>query len=233
MNQELKKFLQQHPEYFERSNDGHLIASNLRSLVDAYALAMDAKDYESLRVKVADFRAKEDAKLKQEVELLNQRLEQEKAIYDEVMQELADSEKKLSEMEAELRQVIAMKMPKPGSKSSGKRGGYLYLVLYFVGILMLYIGFIVSDRPVFVYVVAGMACFVAVLMFSPRENASKQSLSPVIARVSDQFQDRNERIKRVWDVKKQLLYDRKKLALSKINECDAIIQEKLSHLHGK
>ena len=109
MNQELKKFLQQHPEYFERSNDGHLIASNLRSLVDAYALAMDAKDYESLRVKVADFRAKEDAKLKQEVELLNQKLEQEKAIYNEVIQELADSEKKLSEMEAELGQVIAMK----------------------------------------------------------------------------------------------------------------------------
>ncbi|MGB0418897.1 MAG: hypothetical protein ACPGF8_04840 [Opitutales bacterium] len=233
MNQELKKFLQQHPEYFERSNDGHFIASNLRSMVDAYALAMDAKDYESLRVKVADFRAKEDAKLKQEVEFLNQKLEKEKAIYNEVMQELADSEKKLSEMEAELGQVIAMKKSKPGSKNSGKRGGYLYLVLYFVGILLLYIGFILSDRPVFVYVVAGMACFVAGLMFSPRGRGSKSTVSPIVTRVSDQLQDRNDRIKRVWDVKKQLLYDRKKLALSKINECDSIIQEKLSHMHGK
>ena len=233
MNQELKKFLQQHPEYFERSNDGHFIESNLRSMVDAYALAMDAKDYESLRVKVADFRAKEDAKLKQEVEFLNQKLEKEKAIYNEVMQELADSEKKLSEMEAELGQVIAMKKSKPGSKNSGKRGGYLYLVLYFVGILLLYIGFILSDRPVFVYVVAGMACFVAGLMFSPRGRGSKSTVSPIVTRVSDQLQDRNDRIKRVWDVKKQLLYDRKKLALSKINECDSIIQEKLSHIHGK
>jgi hypothetical protein len=233
MNQELKKFLQQHPEYFERSNDGHFIASNLRSMVDAYALAMDAKDYESLRVKVADFRAKEDAKLKQEVEFLNQKLEKEKAIYNEVMQELADSEKKLSEMELELGQVIAMKKTKSGSKNSGKRGGYLYLVLYFVGILLLYIGFILSDRPVFVYVVAGMACFVAGLMFSPRGRGSKSTVSPIVTRVSDQLQDRNDRIKRVWDVKKQLLYDRKKLALSKINECDSIIQEKLSHMHGK
>ena len=140
---------------------------------------MDAKDYESLRVKVADFRAKEDAKLKQEVEFLNQKLEQEKAIYNEVMQELADSEKKLSEMEAELGQVIAMKKSKPGSKNSGKRGGYLYLVLYFVGILLLYIGFILSDRPVFVYVVAGMACFVAGLMFSPRGSGSKSTVSPI------------------------------------------------------
>ena len=233
MNQELKKFLQQHPKYFERSNEGHLIANNLRSLVDAYALAMDAKEYESLRVKVADFRAKEDAKLKQELELLSRQLEQEKAIYDGVMQELADSEKKLSEMESELGQVIAMKKSKSGSKSSAKRGGYLYLILYFVGILLLYIGFIVSDRPVFVYVVAGMACFVAGLMFSPRGSSSKSTVSPIVSRVSDQLQDRNERIKRVWDVKKQLLYDRKKLALSKINECDSIIQEKLSHLHGK
>jgi hypothetical protein len=233
MNQELKKFLQLHPEYFERSNDGHLIASNLRSLVDAYAMAMDAKDYESLRVKVADFRAKEDAKLKQEVEFLTQKLKQEKVIYNEVIQELADAEKKLSEMEAELSQVIAMKKSKSGSKNTGKRGGYLYLFLYFVGILLLYVGFILSDRPVFVYVVAGMACFVAGLMFSPRGSASKSTASPIVTRVSDQLQDRNERIKRVWDVKKQLLYDRKKLALSKINECDNIIQEKLSHMHGK
>lgn len=233
MNKELKEFLQQHPEYFEYSNEGRMIASNLRSLVDAYALAMDAKDYESLRMKVADFRAKEDAKLRQEVELLNQKLEQEKAIYNEVMQELADSEKKLSEMEAELSQVIAMKKSESGSKSSSKRGGYLYLVLYFVGILLLYIGFILSDRPVFVYVVAGMACFVAGLMFSPRGSGSNSTVSPIVSRVSDQLQDRNERIKRVWDVKKQLLYDRKKLALSKINECDSVIQEKLSHMHGK
>lgn len=233
MNKELKRFLEQHPEYFERSNDGQLIARNLRSLVDAYALAMDAKDYESLRVKVADFRAKEDARLKQEVHLLNQKLEKEKAIYNEVVQELADSEKKLSEMEVELGHVIAMKKHKSGSKNSRRRGGYLYLVLYFVGILLLYIGFILSDRPVFVYVVAGMACFVAGLMFSPRASSSKSTVSPIVTRVSDQLQNRNERLKRVWDVKKQLLYDRKKLALSKINECDSIIQEKLSHMHGK
>lgn len=233
MNEELKKFLQRHPEYFECSSDGHLIASNLRSLVDAYAQAMDAKDYEALRVKVADFRAKEDAKLKQDLERLNQQLEQEKAIYDAIMQELADSEKKLSEMESELSQVIAMKKSKSSSKNLGKRRGYLYLVLYFVGILLLYTGFILSDRPVFVYVVAGMACFVAGLMFSPRGKGAKPSVSPIVSRVSDQLQDRNERIKRVWDVKKQLLYDRKKLALNKINECDMLIQETLSHIHGK
>ena len=233
MNTELKKFFQQHPEYFERSDDGHLIASNLQSLVDAYALAMDAKDYESLRVKVADFRAKEDAKLKQEVEILNKKLEKEKVIYNQVIQELADSEKKLAEMQAELDQVIEMNKPKAKSIKSGKLGGYLYLFLYFVGILFLYIGFILSDRPVFVYVVAGMVCFVAGLMFSPRGSGSKQKVSPIVSRVSDQLHDRNVRIKNVWDIKKQLLYDRKKLALSKINECDAIIQEKLSHIHGK
>jgi len=234
MDKELIAFLRAHPEYFEGADDSRLIAHDLRSTVEAYALALDPSEYEALRAKVADFRAKEEARIHSEIAKLTEQMERERAIYDEVVKELAESEAKLKSMEQELQEVLVAVEGRGRGSGTGSGGkSYFYLILDFIGILFLYVGFILSDKPLVSYIVAGVFCILAGFILQQKGRADSRGGISVMAKIGNDMRARNDRSVAVWSIKKHTLNGRKKLALSSINECDRKIQEQLSRINGK
>ena len=162
MDKELIEFLSAHAEYFEGAKDCRLITHDIRSMVEAYALALDSAEYEELRSKVADFRAKQELQVQLEIKQLAQQIERERAAYDDVMRELASSEAKLKKMQQELDEVQQLSRGDDQSGGSGQTGkSHFYLILNFIGILFLYVGFVLSENPVVGYIVAGIFCILA------------------------------------------------------------------------
>jgi len=233
MDEELIEFLSAHPEYFEGAKDCRLIAHDIRSMVEAYALALDTEEYKALRIKVAGFRAKQELRVQSEIKQLSEQIERERKAYDDVMRELASSEAKLKRMQQELDEVQNLSSARNESVNLGATGkSHFHLILDFVGILFLYVGFVLSDNPEPGYIVAGVFCILAGFVLQQKKGGGANQLSAGLSRIDQDMRARNEQFMEVWRIKRQTLHGRKKLALSKINECDNEIQYKLSLINA-
>jgi hypothetical protein len=229
----LIEFICAHPEYFDGEPDFQMIARRIRSDVEAYSRALDPAEYEALQHKVAKFRAKEALRLQAELSKLCEQLEREREKFDAIVLEIVESEARIKKMELEYQDALNIVRPSESpTHSSSAAGGYFYIVLDCLGMVFLYIGFVLTETPLLSYVFLGIICIVWGIVLQQKKTMERVDADSGVVQILHDMQARNARSTAAWRIKKHTLTYRKRLALKTINDCDDEIRGKLKSLNG-
>jgi uncharacterized coiled-coil DUF342 family protein len=226
---QLLEFLQKHPEYFTGKHDDKSIRSDLRADVESYARAIDPEGYEQLTQRVLEFQEHSRNKMKERMAQLVREKELHHQSLQELENEFADYEAKIQELKDEMRRYRADANTPSQSQVKNGNMDYFFLMLDIMGIVFLYLGFILSERIDISYVFLGCLLLTSGIWLH-RGGWSRTIKQEALSNdLYEKIQTRFEQLQNVWKLKKLTLQQRKSDCIQKI---DLINQEIRKNLHS-
>lgn len=230
IDEQLIKFLQQHPEFFTGKAGEQSIRQDLLDAVRNYARALDPAAYERLSQRVLAFQVYSRGRLKERIAELVQEKERHSLELRKVEVEFEAFELKIKELHQELAQYRTERNGSAVDGGNNWNRDLLSFSIDIIGIGFLYAGFILSEYINYSLVVFGGGFFAA--GFWLHRGARGKSVASVSHSdsLSLKIQSRLDELQQVWKMKKLSLLERKKESVSKIELIDQEIRRHLNRM---
>jgi len=224
---QLIDFWQKYPEYFAGNEYSQSIRSDLKLALELYARALDPEEYEQLTRRVAAFKAHTLKQTQKRMSELIREKEAHSLNLENVNKEFRNYEAKILKIREEMRTFRFEQEASARKARRPMRSDYFFVVLDVVGIILLYAGFILSERIDYSIVLMGCMCFIAGFYMHRGGRSQAVTASGISEEMGTRIQSRYDYVQEVWAVKKLTLLQKQRESLRKIELIDQEIEQNL------